>query len=354
MSVPVSFIKQNNVEYEVADEAAREAIASFSTPNKKIIFIGDSYMTGESTGLPTITSFVEHFAEYCGLVMNTDVFMNAQSGYGFKDNGFKTLLQNVSIGTADPDDITDVIALGGINDANLIASDFSTFEQAMASFVAYAKATYVNAKVRVGYISKDYEGRFLFNINGVAAYKCINRNGGYYLTGVENVLREIGHFRSDGHPSEDGQKVLGRALVDAVFYGSCCPAYGSQPISITPASGITITANEMIASAHGGAVTISAHNWSKFTFASRSFTSPTDPLYIGEVNSGLVIGESDSYKYIPVTMILVGTTNYQVEGKLLFSNKGVYAYPWQQLEVPSGVTELRIAPFSVTFDSSCI
>lgn len=340
--------------------AINEIAGSSPTPTptaaeRKFLFVGDSYMTGESAG-PTIPSFTYYFGQYTGLVENTDYWVAAYSGYGFKTGGFQSLMESkaATLTQDEKDSITDVVVLGGVNDNSLISSDFSQFESDMAAFVTSAKALFTNAVIRVGYISKMYDGRFNINKTGIQAYKIINRNGGYYVNGMENVLRDTAHFQSDGHPSADGQKQLGRCLIDALYTGSVNPAYAPTAISITPQSGITVTANELKAEASNGTVTVYAHNWTKFTFASRSFTSPADALYVG-ATSGIPIGESDDYKYIPVTLVLVGSpNNYQVEGKLLFQNKGLYVFPWQQLTIPTGITELRIAPFSHTLNTADI
>lgn len=324
--------------------------------DRKFLFVGDSYMTGEASGMPTINSFTYYFGEYSGLVENTDYWVTAYGGYGFKSDQFKSLMETkaTSMSQDEKDSITDVVVLGGVNDNNLIVGDLPAFETAMNQFVLSAKSLFTNCVVRVGYISKDYTGRFNINKNGVQAYKTINRHGGYYLTGIENVLRDTSHFRTDGHPSADGQRQLGRNLVDVLYTGYCNPAYAPSDIAITPVAGITVTTNELKAECSNGVVTIYAHNWSRFSFESRSFTSPTDPLYVGSIE-GIPIGESDAYKYIPVTLVLVGTpNNYQIEGKMLFQNKGLYLFPWQQLTVPTGITELRVAPFSYCLNTSDI
>lgn len=325
--------------------------------NRKFLFIGDSYMTGENgTGTNTV-SFAIYFGNYAGLTANTDYWVSAHSGYGFDGSNFETLLSNTlaNLTIEQKASITDVVALGGINDSTIIGSNLTQFESYMASFVSTAKTNLPNATVRVGYISKDYVGRFNLNKKGISAYKLINRNGGVYLNGVENILRDLSHFVSDGHPSEEGQRTLGRYLVDALYGGNAEPSYAPSAVHVVPESGITIDVNEIIAEASNGQVTISAHNWSIFKFASRSFTSPTDPLYVGAIDQGLVIGESDSYKYIPITLIVLCTGGpLQIEGKLLFQNKGLYIFPWQQLQVISGCTELRIAPFSHTLNTASI
>ena len=340
--------------------AINEVLNNMPTPiqtrTRKFLFVGDSYMTGEASGAPTINSFTYYFGQYTGLVEDSDYWVAAYGGYGFKSDQFKSLMETkaTSMTQEEKDSITDVVVLGGVNDNSLITSDLPAFETAMNAFVLSAKSLFTNAVVRVGYISKMYDGRFNVNKTGIQAYKTINRHGGYYVNGIENVLRDTAHFQSDGHPSADGQRQLGRNLVDALYTGACNPAYQPSDIVITPASGITVTANELKAECSNGVVTIYAHNWSKFTFASRSFTSPTDPLYVGETE-GIPIGESDAYKYIPVTLVLVGSpNNYQIEGKMLFQNKGLYIFPWQQLTVPTGITELRVAPFSFCLNTSDI
>lgn len=341
----------------LADDVADNATAIGLLRNRKFLFIGDSYMTGESAGGVVIDSFTKYFGDYTGLAPQVDYWVSAASGYGFTSHGFENLMISAAnnMTAAERASITDIVVCGGINDATLISNSMSDFRGLLSDFVTSAKTRFSNAKIRVGYISKDYVGRLNLNRMGINAYQYITRFGGYYLSGVENILRGINQFYTDGHPNANGQKSLGQYIIDALEHGYCNPGYPDAAINITPQSGITIVSNELTANALNGNVTISAHNWSTFQFASRSFTSPTDPLYVGPVTSSYPIGDAQSYKYIPVTLVIIATGGpFQLEGKLLFQNKGVYIFPWQQLTPINGCTEIRIAPFSHTFSSSDI
>lgn len=322
---------------------------------KKIIFIGDSYMAGDGIG-GTITNFVEYFSNYASLAgIDCDVYYNAYGGYGFKNDEFKTLLENANIGTEDPANITDIIVLGGINDTTLITTDSAAFLTYMRNFTSYAHTTYPNAKVRVGYISKSYTGSFEYNKQGIAHYKLIGSNGGSYINGVENILRRLDQFRSDGHPSADGQQAIARNLVTAVFFGSCNPSYPTSAVAVDPASGRTLAEHHIEASASNGTVTISSMQWCKYGIPQTTFSTATREIFIGYVTSGLVIGDSAKYKYIPVRLILVRSGgSVEVPGSILVQNKSFYISVDPILNQYTDVTDIWVAPFSHTLDTADI
>ena len=120
--------------------------------NKKVVIIGDSYAVDASAGG---TSWATILVSNLGAA---NCYRNTIGGTGFvsdvylSDNNL-SMIQSLSI--SDPDEITDIIVLGGANDANLISLGSATNAMLISridAFIEYCNTTFKNATVKVGFV----------------------------------------------------------------------------------------------------------------------------------------------------------------------------------------------------------
>ena len=114
--------------------------------NKKYIFIGDSY---GADGGSVPERWITLTARYMGLTENTDFWRAATGAIGFNSGGFLTALQGIENDIVDKNAITDIVVMGGYNDAG---STLDILVAAITSFCTYCKTTYPNALVHIGEI----------------------------------------------------------------------------------------------------------------------------------------------------------------------------------------------------------
>lgn len=223
--------------------------------NKKMICIGDSYLAYNSTEMET-ESWGAFLRIYTGL--GADIVLNGLGGSGFIGNAAKTfqdLLEEVTV--ADNEAITDIIVLGGMNDAARVV-DTATTEadilNAMNAFISSARTNYPNARIHIGFCGwmangfanrDNYVPEFLPIIN---IYKnCVNADRTdkiSYINGMEYVCapQPVNRFKADLiHPLATLSSIIGQNLTEYLHSGKCLDnqiAYsaGQQTIS---ASGVT-------------------------------------------------------------------------------------------------------------------
>lgn len=197
----------NSMQIELATKAP-------SLINRKILVVGDSY------GIHS-TNYYNFFAAICG---TTHIENLSVGGAGFIDStSFLDAVTNYN-GTMEREDITDILCLGGVNDANSDnAPSITKIENAINTFMTYVKSEYPNASVYVGMVGgiKDVAGHGTFktylNDRVLPAYKNCNKYGAIYLNGVENVMQDyVNNFGSDGvHPNTTGCEELAWAIFQA-------------------------------------------------------------------------------------------------------------------------------------------
>lgn len=237
----VSKIQIESGTYDIKDAVARDLISNIN--NKKILFIGDSYLE-LSNGT---TGVIDKFKEISGI---TNVIYNVYSGTGFvytvDDKNFVTLLNEV---TSD-NDVTDIIVGGGYNDQYV--ADKSDILTAISNFCTLAKTKFPNAKVYIGCIGFTMESTKRYAIYEVyEKYTKCNRYGATYLNGVECVMHDTTLFNGGSdltHPNENGRNELASAIYQAwkCGYYQMTRPYDSVPLSlsgnVSSSSGFVINA----------------------------------------------------------------------------------------------------------------
>ena len=176
--------------------------------NKKYIFIGDSYNTTDTPagGVP-IVPWSSELVQYLGLT-SSDYYNSGVSGAGWVNGTtFLTQLQTLANSMTDAvkNSITDIVVLGGINDAE--DTDIYT---AMSSFSSYVATNFPNALITIGMISwakgeanRKNLRKKLQTYNNMAEKSNIRVIENAF-TWFHNYL----HYQPDGHPNETGSKTI--------------------------------------------------------------------------------------------------------------------------------------------------
>lgn len=225
-------VKVNNLENDV--EVLNRTI------DKKIVFIGDSYMKASYSGAGT--SFARLTGSALGLTENVDYWISAENGYGFARPSlqFITLLQNIVISIAD-NDVTDVIVAGGANDVDYMSDIVSS----IIAFNSACKTRFPNAKLHLAFT--DWFMGSGYNYNLMIGYW---KNGAYsvgasFVDGIWMAQHDWALKVSDGHPNATGQEEIAKCLINYLLTGAI-----AYPIKQTSMSLVNNQTN--IASISGG------------------------------------------------------------------------------------------------------
>jgi hypothetical protein len=327
-------------------------------PNRKFILIGDSYATGVNVNDPSnpITAYYEYFAQYAGIPASNFV-ISAANGYGFArpTYTFLSLLQNVSV--SDPLKITDIVVCGGPNDTP--DAIYPNVVSAIRTFVEYCKTTYPNARVYIGMIGHNYVGsNSNYRLNRVfnLYLQGANENGAYYLNNIENVLHYNDCFKSDGHPSPTGQKLLGRSLLNAIATGfaTIYPQNQLQNAVTLDSAWVDQSITTIFTSQHDNVIEIVNNQFINLTLSSDiSITNReySDYIKIGHLSNSHVIGGDFTFTRwcAPICMYLTSGTNTGGIGEYYITDGDLYVRVYNTLKQNYVLHGLRICPFAATF-----
>ena len=184
---------------------------------RRYIFISDSYGYHPSIS----TSWIPQTASIMGLGLS-DYYDWYEGSMGFIHLGggghtVETLARSKESTVLNKNSITDVVFIGGVNDAYYI-NDY-TMEQlgaAIESFCDYIVNTYPNAKVHLGmagnWIGKN-QTQYTALYNLPATYKnSITHYNGSYIDNIEYILHNYTLLGDTQHPSADGALELAKCI----------------------------------------------------------------------------------------------------------------------------------------------
>ena len=215
--------------------------------NEITVFVGDSYGASSMTN-----NWVAKYCEQNGLTLGTNAINLCTGGAGFHDieggtNTYLNEIQNIS-SSVNKNYVKKIIVAGGWNDRTRSALQLETL---VSDFMTYVKANFPNAKVYCGMIANYGEiNPTVTNINYrewliaqiLRGYQTINKYGGSYLSGVEEVMHLYSNFATDMvHPNEAGCIQLARAIKQA--------ENTSYHLGTAPYSGLTLNTNTITKSA---------------------------------------------------------------------------------------------------------
>lgn len=174
--------------------------------NKKILFIGDSYLVyGNGTN-----GIIDYFKTISG---ESNVIESIYGGTGFSytvdSKNFVTLLNDVTSDNA----VTDIIVVGGYNDQYANQSNVLT---AIGTFCEDAKTKFPNAQVYIAMAGFSLEPAKRYPIYGVKnTYSECSKYGAVFLNGVECVMHNTVYFDDNTHPTADGRRKIAEAVFQA-------------------------------------------------------------------------------------------------------------------------------------------
>lgn len=217
--------------YDICDETARSDIETLQTNvdtltslvSEGTIIISDSFGTGYSPDGTTVP-FPEIFRNRSGIA---NFYTNSFGGAGFKaesDDGknFLVLLQQLDSVITNKNAIKNIFVVGGVND-NKSTIVYDEIITNMNQFLTYAMTNYPNATIGVGAVGtwspfQSAENRLRFINKSLKAYQqSSSHTRTYYLSGIENVLKDNSLISTDGvHPNQDGQRALANFLYSHV------------------------------------------------------------------------------------------------------------------------------------------
>lgn len=201
--------------------------------NKNIIFVGDSY----SVGAASTTHYPDVCAECLGLDSN-HYHVLGHSGWGFANNDFYSLISGYS---GDKTKITDIVVLGGLNDAAKL-DDTLTDNQLISlieTFMEYCNTNFVNAQVWVGVLgwSKNTNSSSANIRKYNRMEKCYTRAvqwGAKYIDGFLSIVHNYDILGDDNvHPTDNGQIRIGRALASRLQDGDLKSNTSQLDITLT-------------------------------------------------------------------------------------------------------------------------
>lgn len=137
----------------------------------------------------------------------------------------------------DPDKITDIIAVGGYNDATYLFGGGSqtSLKNAIKTFIDYCLEHFPNAKVYIGFIgwTRNIAGVGKTWLNtALSCYKEACKYGAVYLNNVEYVLRNLRFLNNDTgdgfHPNGTGVNALAEHVYRAWAAGSTDVYYNDE------------------------------------------------------------------------------------------------------------------------------
>lgn len=354
----ISKIEIESRVYDIKDEVARNLIANIG--NKKILFIGDSYLAMDNGS----TGVIDYFKTISGI---SNVIYNVYSGTGFAytvdSKNFVTLLNEV---TSD-NDITDIIVCGGYNDQYV--NPKSNILSAISTFCTNAKTKFPNAKVYIGCVGFTMEENKRYSCFEVyTQYTQCNRYGAIYLNGVETVMHDTSLFVGDydlTHPREMGREMLATAIHQAWKNGYYQKVLNYTEIPLTiggDASGGNFNLYGMIMNnithlVHTSPQTIQFSSHPSYSDI-HQVDIPIATLTIGSNGSILSPWVYNMYP-IPVTCAVEDSSGYRtMNGKLQFIGntiklifEDVENANWSDI---NGLMEIEINSFQATFPSQMI
>lgn len=191
--------------------------------NRKYIFIGDSYASGEIG-----SSWIDNCRAVLGEA-NTYKYAKSGAGFTIAGNTFQTLIEKAAADITDKTIITDVVVGGGYNDAIYSVSNDDTKIRVMNTFVQYVQATFPNAKVHFAFI-----GWCIIPANlDKLAKECHlwldvgnGTVGADYLNNIQFALHRTDYFKGTHvnptfHPNPAGNLYLSKCMLNCLETGSC-------------------------------------------------------------------------------------------------------------------------------------
>ena len=199
-------------------------IKKANSHGRNFILVGDSFGVGIDgnnnsqavDGGGWIDRFIASVSGYCNVYRNQEPL---SGNFGFASSRpFLDVFKSAEKTVTDKSSITDIIVLGGTNDA--YSSNLSAVPQAIEEFCNYCHTNYKNARIGIGII-----GTFTYEFvnNGVYdAYKSCVNHGAYFINSTMMLYSWAKYLGADGtHLTKEGYEFYQPYVNQAILTGKC-------------------------------------------------------------------------------------------------------------------------------------
>ena len=213
---------QNQIDALVAEDVTINSNLAKVPKNKKYILIGDSF----AYGVISAGTYTTGWAEYVESILPNQIFTHDRGDTPIAGmpaflgtlpfiDIFNWIYNNKISGIIDPEQITDVVVLGGNNEPENQQSALETYIQ--GTFIPHVRNLLPNAVISIGCIGLD--ATLLVN-KAAPAYKnaCL-RTGCRYISDTLNLGTQLQYDSGAGHWSSAGYALYNPYIAHAVLFG---------------------------------------------------------------------------------------------------------------------------------------
>lgn len=303
--------------------------------NRKFIFIGDSYGSGEIG-----TSWIKNVIDYMDLTLNENAFDYSKNASGFtiNDNTFEMCLDRAIQGISNKNDITDVVVCGGYNDGYFSTANEQNIVDAIGSFINKMRENFPNATLTLGEIGWTRDYKRMPNLRkAIFAYRRVVEFGEKYITNIEYSMHNYSFFNTDDiHPNEQGNQAIARNVVSGLLTGACDVQYRivSDSTFLNPVSGgfSPLANNVFITTVNNGMCTLSMAKAAGATDSYVSSNTGTSPIALNSNKRAVV------YKIDKTQTCVLGQGEYYKDFKSMYClvTSGSNQYINLQVGIASG------------------
>lgn len=234
---------------------------------RRFILISDSYANRVNGSNNNFFQIFKNALDLDDTELYTANIAGAAFAHSSTNYRFITLLQNLESTVTNKDSITDIIVIGGANDAGY--SETNT-KNAIAAFNTYAKGIYPNAKITLMPCGLTFTSASMLNQKKVyntwckAQYLGIN-----YIANSEYIMRNTAMLDPTDkcHPSTSGVDAIANALINWVqgqtveaSYSDYIPGDGITAETMSGLTQFTVSSPTLMNRRHNGSVTINGRN----------------------------------------------------------------------------------------------
>lgn len=188
-------------------------------PDKKFIFIGDSYNASEHHG-----GWGSKVITYLNLTPGVNVWNTGRSGASFGDtsgNSFYNAIYSVTqtLSEAQRNSITDIIIEGDINDW---ASAKADIQAGVSQCLSYIKTNYPFALTTIILCGWSYENDTI-RAGAISAYNAVvqSAHNARVIDNMFTLFLDPAFLETDMvHPTESGMELLGSLICNAIYGGN--------------------------------------------------------------------------------------------------------------------------------------
>ena len=271
--------------------------------DRKIILIADSY-----GGRPTLANSWIALAQASLVNLGATCYKAYGNGAGFSTVlKFSDVLDSLSGNVVNPEEITDIIVMGGVNE---YGNTYGDILAGYTTFKNYCDLNYPNARTHIGICSLNGLGIEGVIINSISnSYKSVvQEKGGLYITNSELAFHDYSGLDGDhSHPNLLGSQMISDFLLNYIINGEVSTSYTSASPTVV-VNTLAMSSLNMTMATYRNLFTITI----KISLSDCSFTNPaplSTPVKIGSIGwNGFVFGENPIITSLKARLVLDDNT----------------------------------------------